>query len=94
MYLRFTILEIRPDSSRKTGMLVAAHELRDGGKLSHEDESSLRSMLTWFNEHLKIPKLLWMMSIIVVFRGSSPKRKTIAKSMGVERLSRVARDRD
>jgi hypothetical protein len=68
MYLRFTVLQIEPGSSRKTGMLVAAHELRDSGELSQEDESNLRTMLTWFNEHLKIPKLL---SEAEHFRGLS-----------------------
>ena len=58
MYLRFTTLQVNSESNRKTGILVAAHELRDAGTLSKEDESLLNGTLKWFNEHLKIPKLL------------------------------------
>ena len=58
MFLRFTTLEVNDQSNRKTGILVAAHELRDEGDLPSSDDAALRDMLGWFNEHLKIPRLL------------------------------------
>ena len=57
-YIRFTVLSAGTSSGRKTGILVAAHELRDNADLSIEDHESLRLLINWFNEHLKVPKVL------------------------------------
>ena len=45
-------------SGRPTGILVAAHQLRDSNRISMEDEMWLREYLDYFNKHLKIPKCL------------------------------------
>lgn len=57
-YIRFTLLRKDSDSNRKLGALVAAHQLRDEGDLTAVQHEELRSVLKWFNTHLKIPKLL------------------------------------
>lgn len=57
-YIRFTILSADKDSRRKTGILIAAHKLRDEGDLSVEEHDQVRTLLAWFNLHLKIPKVL------------------------------------
>lgn len=57
-FIRFTLLSSDTDSGRKTGVLVAAHQLRDDGDLSVDEHNDLRLILSWFNQHLKIPKVL------------------------------------
>lgn len=57
-YIRFTVLGSDTSSGRKTGVLVAAHDLRDYGDLSAEEHERLRQLLHWFNENLKVPKVL------------------------------------
>ncbi len=46
------------DSGRPTGILVAAHHLRDSNEISMTDEQWLREQLVYFNMHLKIPACL------------------------------------
>jgi hypothetical protein len=58
MYLRFQTIIPDPQSGRPTGILVAAHELRDSNRISVADEKWLREHLSYFNEHLKIPACL------------------------------------
>lgn len=58
MYLRFQTKNPNPDSGKPTGILVAAHELRDSNRISIPDEAWLRDLLVYFNEHLKIPPCL------------------------------------
>lgn len=57
-YLRFTIQKQDPDSKRKTGLLVAAHEIRDEADLSVEEHETIRLALQWFNDHLDPPPVL------------------------------------
>ena len=56
MFLRFTILSPDPDTGKNTGILVAAHKLRDEGNLSVDEHRELRLCLQWFNDHLTVPK--------------------------------------
>jgi len=58
MYLRFSTKQLDPESSRNTGILVAAHTLRDEGDISVQQHNELRKVLLWFNENLQVPKLL------------------------------------
>ncbi|KAF1706968.1 hypothetical protein CSC73_14230 [Pseudoxanthomonas sacheonensis] len=58
MFVRFTTLAIDPDSGHTGGILVAAHELRDGGDLTVDEHSDLRTVLSWFNEYLLVPAML------------------------------------
>ena len=58
MLIRFTILAEDPDSGRTSGVLVAAHTLRDEGDLTVEEHQDLRLALSWFNDHLSIPAIL------------------------------------
>ncbi|RYD32129.1 MAG: hypothetical protein EOP85_22055 [Verrucomicrobiaceae bacterium] len=58
MFLRFQTIQPDPGSGRPTGILVAAHALRDGNRISMEDEKWLREKLLFFNTHLKIPACL------------------------------------
>lgn len=58
MYLRFQTKIPDPQSGRPTGILVAAHQLRDSNRISTTDEKCLREYLSYFNEHLKIPACL------------------------------------
>lgn len=55
MYLRFQTMIPDPRSGRPTGILVAAHDLRDSNRVSVADEKWLREYLSYFNQHLKIP---------------------------------------
>jgi hypothetical protein len=55
MFIRFTILKADADTKKKTGVLVAAHTLRDEGDLSVEEHRRLRVCLAWFNKNLHIP---------------------------------------
>lgn len=56
--VRFTTLARDPDSGHTSGILVAAHTLRDEGDISVEEHAELRQALAWFTEHLPIPKVL------------------------------------
>jgi hypothetical protein len=58
MYLRFQTKMPDPQSGHPTGILVAAHTLRESDSLSKEDEAWLRGHLAYFNMHLKIPGCL------------------------------------
>ena len=58
MYLRFQTKMPDAASGTPTGILVAAHNLRDSNRISIEDESWLREHLSYFNTHLKIPPCL------------------------------------
>lgn len=58
MYLRFQTKVPCEDSGKPTGILVAAHQLRDSNRISIEDENWLREYLKYFNDHLKVPACL------------------------------------
>ena len=58
MFIRFVLLKSDPESTKKQGILVAAHELRDEGDLTIEEHQILREALSWFNQHLKVPACL------------------------------------
>ena len=57
-YIRFTLLSTDPDSGKRQGILTAAHELRDSDVLTRDEHRQLRMLLGWFNEKLKVPKVL------------------------------------
>lgn len=56
--VRFTTLARDADSGHTSGILVAAHTLRDEGDISVEEHAELRLVLAWFTEHLPIPHVL------------------------------------
>ena len=58
MFIRFTLLSQDPDSRRKTGILVAAHEVSDEASLPLADHRRLRELLDWFDLHLPSPEPL------------------------------------
>ena len=58
MYVRFQTKIPAPESGRPTGILVAAHHLRDSNDISIADESWLRDELKVFNSKLPIPECL------------------------------------
>jgi hypothetical protein len=58
MYLRFTLLARDPDSGRKQGLLVAAHEFCEERVLSVAEHRALRHALDWFNVNLHVPTCL------------------------------------
>ena len=58
MLIRFTTLATDPDSGHTSGILVAAHDLRDDGDLTADEHTDLRTALVWFNEHLVVPGIL------------------------------------
>ncbi|HEY0335358.1 MAG TPA: hypothetical protein VGC74_16920 [Stenotrophomonas sp.] len=58
MYVRFTVLDIDPDSGRASGVLVVASNLRDGGALSPSEQEAMKTAIAWFNDHLSVPALL------------------------------------
>ncbi len=58
MYLRFSTQQWDTESTRKLGILVAAHELRDGGDITKDEHELLRKTLEWFNNNVSIPKIL------------------------------------
>ena len=58
MYLRFQTKSLDCESGRPTGILVAAHQMRDSNQVSVDDEAWLRDYLSYFNQHLKIPTCL------------------------------------
>jgi uncharacterized protein YfcZ (UPF0381/DUF406 family) len=58
MLVRFTTLARDVDSGHTSGILVAAHTLRDDGDISVEEHAELRQVLAWFTEHLPVPKVL------------------------------------
>lgn len=55
MLIRFAALATDIDSGQRGGVLVAAHMLRDEGDLTADEHLQLRTELSWFNEHLRIP---------------------------------------
>ena len=58
MFLRFTLLDQDRESGRKRGVLVAAHELRDGDALNADEHRVLQEALRWFNQNLHVPACL------------------------------------
>ena len=58
MLIRFAALATDTDSGQRGGVLVAAHTLRDEGDLTADEHLQLRTELSWFNEHLRIPSEL------------------------------------
>jgi len=57
-YIRFSTLLWDSDSTKKLGILVAAHELRDSDDISKGSHSDLVKALRWINENLEVPKIL------------------------------------
>jgi len=55
MFLRFQTKALDPRSGHPTGILAAAHDLRDSGKLDPGDEAWLGDSLAYFERHLKMP---------------------------------------
>jgi len=53
--IRFATESVDDDSGHRTGILVAAHELRDEGELSAVEHAVVRLELEWFNCNLPIP---------------------------------------
>lgn len=58
MLIRFTTLARDSDSGHTSGILVAAHTLRDEGDVSVAEHAELRQALAWFTKHLPVPKVL------------------------------------
>ena len=58
MYLRFALTKVDTDSRKKRGILVAAHDLRNGGDLTVAERNLLSEHLKWFNSELTVPKEL------------------------------------
>ncbi len=58
MYLRFQTKTPDPHSGYPTGILVAAHQLRDSNRVTIEEEGWLRDYLLYFNQNLAIPECL------------------------------------
>jgi hypothetical protein len=58
MLIRFVLRKRDPASTKRQGILVAAHELRDEGTLTTEEHQILREALAWFNKHLEVPVCL------------------------------------
>lgn len=58
MLIRFATLATDSDSRRASGVLVAAHTLRDDGDLSVQEHETLRTALAWFNDYLPVPAAL------------------------------------
>ena len=55
VFIRFVLSEVDEDSHRRTGVLVAAHRLRDSDELDEHERARLTRLLAWFNEHLRVP---------------------------------------
>ena len=58
MYVRFVILKQDHQSHSNQGVIQAAIELRDSGKLTTEEYNWLESELAWLRMHLKSPACL------------------------------------
>ena len=58
MFLRFVLSAVHAASNRKTGLLVAAADLRDAGALSRHHDNRVFEIRSWFIEHLQNPKCL------------------------------------
>ncbi|MBF6025312.1 hypothetical protein [Lysobacter niastensis] len=58
MLIRFATLDMDSDSGRPSGVLVAAHALRDEADLAAHEHEALYSALRWFNEQLPVPSAL------------------------------------
>lgn len=58
MYVRFVILRKDQESHQPLGVLQAAFELRDSGKLEPHEIEWLESELAWLRMHLKSPSCL------------------------------------
>lgn len=58
MLIRFATLATDTDSGHRSGVLVAAHALRDEGDLLRDEHETLRVLLAWFTENLPVPKVL------------------------------------
>lgn len=57
-YLRFVLLEQNEQSHRRTGLLVAAHALRDSDELDGTEFEQVRALCAWFNKNVNVPKVL------------------------------------
>ena len=56
MFLRFVTAELDDESHQELGIFHAARKLRDGGSLSHVEESLPQEIRDWFNNNLEKPK--------------------------------------
>ena len=56
--IRFTVLANDPDSGSTSGILVAAHTLRDESDLTVAAHGELHRALLWFNENPISPAIL------------------------------------
>lgn len=59
-FLRFVLLEQNEQSHRRTGLLVAAHELRNSEVLEGEEYERVCALCAWFNKNVNVPKVLLM----------------------------------
>lgn len=55
MYLRFVVADIHEASGRGLGVFHAICDLRDGGKLSRDEEQQYHSVEQWFDKNLPKP---------------------------------------
>jgi hypothetical protein len=53
MFIRFVLPKSDPESTKKQGILVAAHELRDEGDLTTEEHQILRGRDACHRRHAK-----------------------------------------
>jgi len=58
MYLRFTLTIEDSQSLHKQGIIIAAVSIMEAASLEKGDDDELRAILKWFNENLKVPKIL------------------------------------
>lgn len=58
MYLRFVTLNEDSRSRKKSGLIIAAIELREEGELDRYELATVNRIIDWFNEHLKVPSML------------------------------------
>lgn len=58
MYIRFVVTEVDAQSSRRRGVLVAAHQMVASERLDEETRAEVERLLRWFNKHLRIPSAL------------------------------------
>ena len=55
MYLRFVVPDIHPRSQKELGVLKAAGNLRNTGKLAPHEIQAMDAAFDWFNKNLRIP---------------------------------------
>jgi hypothetical protein len=68
-FLRFACAERHPVSGRRTGIFAAAYQLLDGTDLDSISETALRACVSWFEEHLPVPKTVHNEAAVFLFRS-------------------------